>query len=667
MRQLRRALSKGWRALASFPKAAGARVGVLWRRASRRTHASTTVPKADEVGAGRSLKRVGRKWWWLAPVALLVVAGVVGGVLWTRKGASQGNDLLQIYTVERGNLVATVATTGEVYAVRKAQLSFDVNKLPLTELKVSPGQHVKAGDVLAHIDPTALERAVTQAEAELTVAQDNLEKAQNPYTQLDLAQAKLAVTQAEVALEDAKKSLKEAQDPYTDLEVIQARLAVTQSQTALANAQESLDTLLKPDIEAAQIAVRDTAAAVKSAQNQLTITQNDPDNAARLRTLEYEANWYQNNYWAAQEKFKKGEITQQKLDWEYSNMLSAQEKLKAAQVKAESNLASAQEQVTKAQEAYKTALADLTELKKGPDPTKLSQAQDQVAQAEYNLEKARADLAKIEAGPDPTEVTRAQNQVAQAEYNLEKAQTDLAKIEAGPAPKDVAVAQAKVVSAQATLEEAQALLEAATMTAPFDGTIVSVGAQVGDLVSSGTAVIILADLSNLRVKAIVDETDISQVEIGQEAEITFDALSGQRFRGQVLEVPLQGTLSQNVLTYEVPVSLEGAAQAALKPGMTANISIVVGRRQSVLLVPAMAVQLGEDGNIVKVQDSPKGPAVETRVEVGLSDGTYTEVKRGLNEGDQVLVQYQSSQQQQQWPGSRGFEMAPGGSAGGMGR
>jgi HlyD family secretion protein len=586
-------------------------------------------------------------------------------VLWIRRGASQKNDLLQVFTVERGNLVATVATTGEIYAPRKAELGFDVNRIPLIAINVTSGQQVKAGDVLARIDPTALERAVTQAEAELTVAQDNLEKAQNPYTELDLTQAKLAVTQAELALEDAKKGLEKAQDPYTELDVIQARLAVTQSQTALASAQENLDTLRNPDIEAAQIAVRDAAAALKSAQNQLTVTQSDPSNAAQLRTLEYEATWYRNNYWAAQEKFKKGQINQQKLDWEYSNMLAAEEKLKVAQVRAESALSNAQDQVTKAQQAHKEASANLAELKKGPAPIELNRAQNQVAQAEYNLEKARADLAKIEAGPAPTELNRAQNQVAQAEYNLEKARADLAEIEAGPDPKDIAVVQARAVSAQATLEEAQATLEAATMTAPFDGTVISVGAQVGDLVSSNTIIVTLADLSNLRVKATVDETDISNVEIGQEVGITFDAFPGRRFRGQVLEVPLEGKLTQNVLTYEVPVSLEGAAGVALKPGMTANVSIVVGRLENVLLVPAMAVQQGDEGNLVMVQDSPQGPAVETQVVVGLSDGTYVEVKRGLNEGDQVVVEYKPPQAEQ--TGSRGFEpMMPSGGRG-MGR
>ena len=659
MQQPKRTLGRGWRALTAIPAALGAGVRMLGQRVLGWWRALAAAPVAAR--AGLLLKR-GRRWW-LALAVVLVVAGVVGGVLWIRKGASQKDNLLQVFTVERGNLVATIASTGEVYAPRKAELGFDVSRIPLIALNVAPGQQVKAGDVLARIDPTALERAVTQAEADLTVAQDNLEKAQNLYTELDLTQARLAVTQAELALEDAKKSLEEAQDPYTELDVIQARLAVTQSQTALASAQENLDTLLNPDIAAAQTAVRDAAVALKSAQNQLTVTQNDSNNAARLRTLEYEATWYLNNYWAAQEKFKKGEITQQKLDLEYSNMLSAEEKLKVARIQAESALASAQAQVTKAQEAYQEAAANLAELKKGPDPTKLSQAQDQVAQAEYNLEKARADLAKIKAGPDPVEVTRAQNQVAQAEYNLEKARADLAKIEAGPAPKDIAAAQAKVVSAQATLEEAQALLKAATMTAPFDGTIVSVGAQVGDLVSSGTIIVTLADLSDLRVKAIVDETDISNVGIGQEVGITFDAFPGSRFQGQVLEVPLQGQLTQNVLTYEVPVSLGGAAEVALKPGMTANVSIVVGRRENALLVPAMAVQQGENGDVVKVQLSPKGLTVEAPVVLGLSDGTYVEVKQGLKEGDQVVAEYQSPQQTQ--TGSRGFEpMMPGGGLGG---
>jgi len=592
--------------------------------------------------------------------------------------------------VERGNLVAATSPTGEVYAPRQVELSFDVSKIQLIELNVTPGQKVKTGDVLARIDSAALERAVLQAEADLTVAQDNLEKTQNPYTELDLIQARLTVSQAEIALEDAKENLEE---PYTELDLIQARLTVSQTEIALEVAKGNLATLLNPYTGAAWAAVQNAAAALEIAKSQLTVAENSTDNAAKIRTLQDEAEWFRRNHLKAIEKFEKGEINQQKLDWEYLNMVAAEEKLLVAQTNAEISLTNARNKVTQAEETLLNAqtnlaarqsgpdalelfqaevqvtqaeynlaeaLESLAEIEAGPDPKELLQAEVQVAQAEYNLAEALESLAEIEAGPDPRELARAEIQVAQAEHNLAKAREALAEVEAGPDPKEIEMAQAKVVSARTTLEEAQAALEAATMIAPFDGTVISVGAEVGDLVSSNTVVVALTDLSNLRVLAIVDETDIGLVEIGHEAEITFDAFPGHRFSGQVLEVPLQGSLVQNVLTYEVPVSLEGAASVALKPGMTANLKIVVGRRQNALLVPAMAVQQGEEGNVVLVQDTPQGPGVATPVQVGLSDGMYVEVVSGLIEGDRVVVEYQPVQAQ---PGGiRGLSM-PG--AGGL--
>ena len=602
---------------------------------------------AKSLAIGAMIVRwVGHVWrWWYAVVLVLLAVGAVGAVLWMRRDAAGMADSSQVMTVERGNLSASIAPTGEVYAPRAAEMSFDVTKIALVELYVSPGQKVKAGAALARIDPTTLERAVSQAEADLTVAQDDLEGAKNPYSDLDLIQAGLAVNQAEMALVDAKENLEKARDPYTELDLIKARLVVTQSLVALDNAQTGLDDVLHPDIEAAQIVVRDAAAALATARNDLTIAQNDSENAAKLRTLEYEALYYRNVYWEAQKKFEEKKIDQQKLDWEYSNMLAAEEKLNQARARAESNLASAQNKVATAQEAYQEALDELAKMRKGPDATELAQAQSQVTQAEYNLAEAREEVARIEGGPEPQDVTKAQYAVAQAEYGLAKVHADAAKIEAGPDPREIELAQAKVLTAQAALGEAQATLKAADMAAPFDATVISVGAQVGDLVSSGTTIVNLADLSNLRVRAMVDETEISQVEIGQDVAITFDAFPGQQFSGKVLEVPLQGQLTQNVLMYEVPVSLEGTADVSLKSGMTANLSITVGRGQNVLLVPATAVQRGDQGNFVRLQDAGSSEPVYAKVDLGLSDGIYVEVKRGLNEGDRIVIEYSMSEQQ----------------------
>jgi multidrug efflux pump subunit AcrA (membrane-fusion protein) len=557
----------------------------------------------------------------------------------------------QVVTVARGNLIATMTSTGEVYAPRQTELAFDVNKIELTELNVTPGQQVRAGDVLARIDPTTLERAVTQAEADLTVAQDGLEQAKAPYTELDLTQAQLAVSQAEADLMVAQNGLEQAKAPYSELDLAQAQLAVTQARADLAEARQNLADAVEPPVCTYQSVV----------------------------DLEYQYAWYEDNYYQMAQQFDAGEISQGELDTHEANLQWAEDRLnealqcppgpedvavckndytwyqgRYAEMEERYNAGEiSQEQLFALQDRLQAAKDRLDQAQQAAST--VTKDQNQVLQAEYNLQKAQATLAEIQAVPGSTaadqaqqtdpEVIKAQNQVLQAEYNLQKAQATLAEIQAGPDPKEIEVARAKVVSAQSILETAQAALEAATMTAPFNGTVISVGAEAGDLVSSNTVVVALSDLSALRVRAIVDETDISQVDVGQEVEITFDAFPGRRFRGQVLEVPYQGTLSQNIVTYEVPISLEGAEGVSLEPGMTANLSIVVARRENVLLIPAMAVQQGEEGNVVMVQDSPQMPMTATPVEVGFSDGVEVEVVRGLNEGDRVVIEYQPSQEQ----------------------
>jgi len=490
---------------------------------------------------------------------IILLAGASVWVLRMRSNASQAASLTQVVAVERGNLVAFISPTGEVSAQRQAQLSFDVNKIPLLELRVTAGQQVHKGDVLARIDPATLQQAVDQAEANLLSAEEALEKAQKPYTELDRRKAELDVAQAQVALEQAKQATAEK---------------------ALREAQFNLE----------------------SARLNLIITQHSPTVGKTVRDLQYTVAWRERRLRDLEAQRQQGKVDQVTVDEEAQALAKAQAQLEAAQATARATLATAQDKVTQAEEA-------------------LAQLQAGLAQAQ------------------------ARNKVAQAEYNLAKTKDTLATILAGPDPKTVQLAQARYDAAKATLAKAQAALEAATMVAPFDATVISVGAEVGDLVSSGTTIVTLADLTNLRVLAMVDETDISAVQVGQEAQITFDAFPGRKFKGKVLEVPLESELVQNVVSYKVPVSLEGAEGVSLKPGMTANVSIVVGRRQNVLLLPVLAVQQSDEGNVVMVQDSANGAAVATPVELGLSDGTYVEVLRGLNEGDRVVVQYQATTQQ----------------------
>jgi len=426
---------------------------------------------------------------------------------------------------------------------------------------------------------------------------------------IDSASLTRSLDQANASMLSAEEALDEALNPYTKLDQKKAEVAMTQAKVALEEAKQALEELLDPDLAAAARAVRDAAQELQQAKDKLAALRSDPSTQTQIDRLQWQAN---------EAEVEHGELllgdtspTEEGRDRQllaYNHMLDTRDSLEVAKARAALDLLN---------------------------------AENRVVQAEDALTDAEEELAELQAGPDTLALAKARSRLTQAEYDLAKAEDDLATILSGPEPKAVELANARYDAAKATFEEAQAALEAATMVAPFDGTIISVGAEVGDLVSANTNVITLADLTDLRILAIVDETDISQVEVGQKATITFDAFPGRRFRGDVLEVPLEGRLAQNVVSYEVPLSLEGTEGVSLRPGMTANLNIVVGRRENALLLSALAIQQGEDGDVVMVQDSPEGPAVETRVELGLSDGAYVEIVRGLNEGDRVVFEYQS--------------------------
>jgi HlyD family secretion protein len=168
-------------------------------------------------------------------------------------------------------------------------------------------------------------------------------------------------------------------------------------------------------------------------------------------------------------------------------------------------------------------------------------------------------------------------------------------------------------------------------------------AKAGDRISANSPILTIANMDGLQVVASVDETTIRQIAAGQAAQISFDAFPGQSFSGEVLSVPLQGTLQGGVMVYDVPVSLQGAEALPLLVGMTANVAIDVGQAQNALLVPSMAVQtVGGLAQVLVPNASDPANPVAVPVQVGLSNGTYTEIVRGLNAGDQVVVQLSSA-------------------------
>jgi RND family efflux transporter MFP subunit len=224
-----------------------------------------------------------------------------------------------------------------------------------------------------------------------------------------------------------------------------------------------------------------------------------------------------------------------------------------------------------------------------------------------------------------------------------------ADLDEGATATELAAAQAEVDQKKLALSDAEAALAATRLTAPFDGTILEVHVTVGDTVASGKTILTLANLQELQVVASVDETTVRSVSAGQKAQVTFDALPGVIVTGAVGEIPLQGTLQGDVMIYEVPVSLEGAQNLGARVGMTADVAIATGEAANALLVPTMALFKSNGMHQVLVADpaQPDADAQAAPVQTGLSNGTYTQITAGLNEGDQVVVEMSGSTENSQ--------------------
>lgn len=216
-------------------------------------------------------------------------------------------------------------------------------------------------------------------------------------------------------------------------------------------------------------------------------------------------------------------------------------------------------------------------------------------------------------------------------------------------------------STQASLAKAQRNLSYATITSPIDGVVISRDVEAGQTVASGfetpTLFTIAADLTKMQVVADIDEADIGDIVEGQRATFTVDAYPNDVFEGTVTQIRLgeatessTSTSSSTVVTYQVIITSPNP-DLKLKPRLTANITVYTIDRQNVLTVPNKALRFTPDASIIGadniVKDCKAAHKVWTRegktftahaVEIGISNGTSTEITGGLSEGMQVVTE-----------------------------
>lgn len=207
-------------------------------------------------------------------------------------------------------------------------------------------------------------------------------------------------------------------------------------------------------------------------------------------------------------------------------------------------------------------------------------------------------------------------------------------------------AKAQVAQSQASLNQFEQQLSYTNIVAPMDGEILSRDVEIGDAVSSilvlgSTATLIMTegDTTQVYVKGKVDEADIAHVYLGQPARIRVESFRGRTFMGNVTKISPMGVEADNVTTFEVRVSINNPG-GELKANMTANAEILLDEHKAVLTVPENAVIYDNQKNAyVQIPDRQQKDGVrKLPVQVGLSNGSVTEIVSGLKEGQQVVLQ-----------------------------
>ncbi len=529
--------------------------------------------------------------WGTGAVAL---AGI-GGWAWTHK-TSASDVIYKTAPVEKSDLRQVVSATGVVQPFTVVDIKSRAGGEVKT-LAVDVGTRVKAGQLIARIDPTDSQTTFDQALADVDAGNARISQAeqnqslQGATTVTGIAQAQAAVVAAQARLTQAKAQAA-AQPALTQAAIRQARASLFTSRQTLAQIQQGTDPQARADAQSAYA----------SAQANLT-------NAGLQLKRQ-------------QQLVDKGFVAQSSVDIAQATYDVAKAQTEAAQ--------------TRAQTVGQSQTASIEAAK-----SRVNESQEAVRTAEAN--RVQIDLRK-------QDVANAAATLAQAQANLQTALANRAQISIRGA--DVRTARAQIARSQASLTNAKIVLGSTTIRAPRNGVILQKYVEQGTIITSGqsfnsqgTSIVQLGDVSRVLVDAAVDEADISQVSLGQKVKITLDALPDKEFEGRVRLIDPRGSTDQNVTTIRTRIEILNPEANVLRPGLNAECEFLVREKKDVLVIPTKAVRGDKGKKTVQVlpQTGDKGkggpqPEPQTRtITTGMETGDSVEVVDGLKEGDTVVT------------------------------
>jgi len=369
--------------------------------------------------------------------------------------------------------------------------------------------------------------------------------------------------------------------------------------------------------------------------------------------------------------------------------------LEGQQVKKGQLLAKLESVQPEAEVAAQRASLSSSEAESAASEASLKAADENIATAQASVERARAELERARINFARTEKLWAEKLVARQEFDqrkieleaqaaaLREAEARLQQVRAQRAQlaSSLAAAQKRVNLAAANLKRAQDVLQRTMSVSPIDGMVTNLPVRVGETVvpgiqnSSASLIMTIADMSLITAEVKVDETDIVNVKLDQEADITIDAIPGKTFKGKVIEMGNTAILrstglaasqsaisSQEAKDFKVVIALTDPP-AEIRPGLSCTAKVVTATRKNVMAIPIQALTVRQRGDLeakpsAAVQASAKpDPAAEKarkeeiqgvfvvsgakavfrKVETGITGATDIEVLNGLKENEEIVT------------------------------
>ena len=524
------------------------------------------------------------KWIWIIG-AIIVIAGGATLLLGqkNRSNAAENDDIGETAVAFIGDLAESATASGQVEAQREASLSLAATGL-VEKVLVDVGDVVQAGDELVQLENGSLLRAVTSAEQDIAVAEAELAKLKDDPTAAELASAEAAVLSAQVKLDSLLSG-------PTDEEIAASEAGVNAAQANVWSASgnvQAVQTVSDADILAAEADLQDALDDQEAAHNIWVILADCEKNAEGTHTCT-------------------PKVENKRMD-------------------------SVTEQVQSANAQVAIAQATLDELR-NPSASSVASSQAAVSSATAQSDAAMAAHEALLQGASAADI-------AAAEADLASAMASLDNLTAGPSASDLKIYETRLAQAQTTLQEALNALSDATLTAPFDGVITAVHLSPGEYASGLAAEIV--DNNSLEVILNVDEIDVGQLALGQEAVVTMETWPKDEIKSEVTAIaPSASDNSSGIVSYNVHLSLDGTDLPILV-GMTANADLITDVGEGVLLVPNSAVTADRENgtfsvNVVRSEADGSTSVNEVEVTIGLKDNDYTQIISGLVEGDVVIL------------------------------